>query len=178
MKAISLLGLGLRVPLGQRLDVLGRDDQAVLGAQQVFQQDLQRKRQLGDRGMPFGDGVEPENAVVPVTHSKSRLAAEVIGHDSYPFRQDAECVSLFLLSAARRRTATEGRIGILSSCSQDSPRDPLRRACASSDLNSRLIRIVTIVNRHRHPLPAFCTDLSAIFADDVLPSSPSTNPTL
>ena len=47
MKAISLLGLRLRVPVGQRLDVLGADGQAVLVAEQVFEEDLERERQPG-----------------------------------------------------------------------------------------------------------------------------------
>ncbi len=42
--------LGARVPPGQRLDVVGGDVRAVLGAQQVLQQDLQAERQVGRPG--------------------------------------------------------------------------------------------------------------------------------
>ncbi len=45
----DLLGrLGLRVPAGERLDVGGTDRLAVLVAQQVLEQDLQRERQPRD----------------------------------------------------------------------------------------------------------------------------------
>ena len=48
VKAISLLGSALWSQLGERLDVLLADGHAVLVAQQVLQQDLQRERQAGD----------------------------------------------------------------------------------------------------------------------------------
>ena len=50
VKAISRLGSAFGVPVGEGLDVLGRDGDAVLGAQQVFEQDLERERQ------PLGPG--------------------------------------------------------------------------------------------------------------------------
>ena len=37
--------LGVRIPLGERLDIGRADGQAVLGAQQVFEQNLERERQ-------------------------------------------------------------------------------------------------------------------------------------
>ena len=46
-KAISRDGIGLGVPGGEGLDVVGGDGRAVLVAEQVFQQDLQRERQPG-----------------------------------------------------------------------------------------------------------------------------------
>ena len=39
------VGLGVGLPVGQRLDLGGRDVRAVLGAQQVLEQDLQAERQ-------------------------------------------------------------------------------------------------------------------------------------
>jgi len=43
-----LAGLGLRIPAGQRFDVIGGDRHAVLVTQQVLEQDLQRERQARD----------------------------------------------------------------------------------------------------------------------------------
>ena len=48
VKAISLDGLGLRVPRRERLDVLAPDADAVLVAQQVLEQHLQREGQPRD----------------------------------------------------------------------------------------------------------------------------------
>ena len=48
VKAISSDGLGVVVPAGERLDVLLADGDAVLVAQEVLEQDLQRERQPGD----------------------------------------------------------------------------------------------------------------------------------
>jgi len=42
-----LLRLGRQVPAGQRLDVVAVDEPAVLTAQQVLEQDLERVRQTG-----------------------------------------------------------------------------------------------------------------------------------
>ncbi len=57
--AISVCGLGLGVPRGQRLDVVGRDRDAVLVAEQVLEQDLERERQAGDVEPGPAQGVEP-----------------------------------------------------------------------------------------------------------------------
>ena len=58
-KAISRDGIALGSQRGQALDVVGGDGDAVLVAEQVFQQDLQRERQPG-RVEPGGlQGVEP-----------------------------------------------------------------------------------------------------------------------
>ena len=47
-----LLRLGRDVPAGERLDVVRVDERAVLAAQQVLEQDLQRVRQPRDAGKP------------------------------------------------------------------------------------------------------------------------------
>ncbi|MCK7521285.1 MAG: hypothetical protein MZV64_28185 [Ignavibacteriales bacterium] len=52
MKAISCLGPAVGVPVGERLDVAARDVDAVLVAQQVLEQDLQRERQARHAGKP------------------------------------------------------------------------------------------------------------------------------
>ena len=49
---ISLLRRALDVPARERLDVGRLDEAAVLVAQQVLEQDLQRKRQAGDLRKP------------------------------------------------------------------------------------------------------------------------------
>ena len=48
VNAISFDGSALVVPGGERLDVGGADADAVLVAEQVLEQDLQRERQAGD----------------------------------------------------------------------------------------------------------------------------------
>ncbi len=71
-------GLRGRVPAAERPDVVGGDVGAVLGAQQVLQQDLQAVRQ------PFGafDPVELEDVVRRVTNGQLGLRAEAVeaGH--------------------------------------------------------------------------------------------------
>ena len=50
--AISRLGLAAAVPVGERLDVVGGDVHAVLVAQEVLEQDLERVRQAPRRARP------------------------------------------------------------------------------------------------------------------------------
>jgi hypothetical protein len=57
-----VLGLRLRLPRRDRLDLLGGDELAVLVAQQVLEQDLQRVRQPGDVELLL-ERVEPEDLV-------------------------------------------------------------------------------------------------------------------
>ena len=71
-------GDGLGVPLRQGDDVLGADGQAVLGAQQVFQEDLEGERQALGGGMRLVDGVEPEEGVVVMADAEfARLPREL-----------------------------------------------------------------------------------------------------
>ena len=58
-----LVGLGVGVPAGERLDVVGGDVRAVLGAQQVLQQHLEAERQRLDVETVALDGVESVDLV-------------------------------------------------------------------------------------------------------------------
>src|SRR5205823_5163220 len=77
----DLLGWkGRRVPVRQRLDVGGADAEAVLGAEQVFQQDLERVRQASGLGELLLDGIETIDGVAAITDNESGLAAERVVH--------------------------------------------------------------------------------------------------
>ena len=54
-------GRAARGPAGQRLDVIGGDDDAVLGAKQIFEEDSQGIRQAGHVDTGAGQGREPED---------------------------------------------------------------------------------------------------------------------
>ena len=56
-------GLGLRLPLGEELDVVGGDGDAVFAAQQVFEQYFQREGEAGDVEAVCGEGGERVVAV-------------------------------------------------------------------------------------------------------------------
>ena len=68
MNEISFCAGRRRVPRRQRADVVGLDERVVFAAQQVLEQDLQRKRQPRDAGNPplergqavDGDGVSAD----------------------------------------------------------------------------------------------------------------------
>ena len=62
VNAISSLGSALASQRRERLDVLRADRLAVLVAQQVLEQDLQRERQPGDVVLRL-EGLEPEDLV-------------------------------------------------------------------------------------------------------------------
>ena len=70
-------GLGGGVPAGDRLDVGGRDRDAVLEPQHVLQQDLDRVGQAGDVEALL-QGVEPEDLVVAPAHLEGRTGAKGI----------------------------------------------------------------------------------------------------
>ncbi len=84
VKAISLSGLAFGVPVGQGRDVGGADGLAVLGAEEVFQEDLERERQAGRVGVFLGDGVEAVDGVVAVADAERRPALERVDHDAAP----------------------------------------------------------------------------------------------
>ena len=69
---ISTLGLGGRVPAAERADVVGGDVRAVLGAQQVLQQDLQAVGQA----LVALDLVDPEDLVARVSDAQLALRTE------------------------------------------------------------------------------------------------------
>ena len=77
VKAISLDGLGAGVPARQRLDVLGPDRLAVLVAEQVLEQDLQRERQPGDVELGL-EGVEAKDLVRAVADSERRPGIKAV----------------------------------------------------------------------------------------------------
>ncbi len=71
---------GARVPLRQRHHVLGADVDAVLGAQEVFEQHLHRVGQtLGERVL-LEDRVKPADGVGLVVDAKRALTAKAVGH--------------------------------------------------------------------------------------------------
>src|ERR1019366_6336140 len=70
-------GLGRRVPLREGGDVLRRDVVPILGAQQIFQQDLQAERQAGRAG----HRVQPVDLVCGLADVQRVAAAEAVrGH--------------------------------------------------------------------------------------------------
>ncbi len=69
--------LGRRVPVRERRDVGGRDVRAVLEAQEVLEQDLQRVRQRVDGAF---DGVETVDLVIDGTDAERLAGAEAVGH--------------------------------------------------------------------------------------------------
>ena len=76
------VGLRLGVPVGQRLDVVGGDGHAVLVAEQVFQQDLERERQPRDVEPGVAQGVEPVVLERLVVHLEASMqGVEGIGHE-------------------------------------------------------------------------------------------------
>src|SRR5690606_12216059 len=72
-------GLGLGVPVEQRLDVLLGDVLAVLGTEQVFQQHLERVREAIDVVF-LSQGVEVENLVVLAVDIECRTGAKASAH--------------------------------------------------------------------------------------------------
>ena len=72
-----LARVGLRVPRRQRLDVPGADGLAVLVAQQVLEQDLQREGQPRDVELGL-ERVQPEDLVGPVANGQRRLGAKAV----------------------------------------------------------------------------------------------------
>jgi hypothetical protein len=72
--------LGLRVPLAQGLDVGSPDGQAVLGAEQVFEQDLEGERQSVRLGEVAVEGGETVDGVGLAVHVQSRASPERVRH--------------------------------------------------------------------------------------------------
>jgi hypothetical protein len=68
------VGLGARVPAGQRPDVVGRDVGAVFGTQQVLEQDLQRVR----KSLGSLHRVEPVDLIARPVDLEGALAAEAV----------------------------------------------------------------------------------------------------
>ena len=77
-----LVGLGVGVPAGERLDVVGGDVRAVLGAQQVLQQHLEAERQRVDVEALPGHRAEAEDLVGLPVHVQGALGTEAVlaGH--------------------------------------------------------------------------------------------------
>ena len=77
-----LVRVGVGVPAGQRADVLLGDVGAVLGAQQVLQQDLEAVRERRDVEPVTGDLVEAEDLVRRPADVEAALGAEAVlaGH--------------------------------------------------------------------------------------------------
>jgi hypothetical protein len=72
--------LGVRVPVRQGLDVLGRDVRAVLGAKQVLEQHLQAVRQL----LLAGHRVQPEDLVTFVADGQCVARPETVNGHAAP----------------------------------------------------------------------------------------------
>ncbi len=76
--------LGLRVPSGQGLDVLGPDRFPVLVAEQVLQQELERERQPG-HVVGVLERIQPEDLQRAVPDGQGGLGVEaVVGHGGAP----------------------------------------------------------------------------------------------
>ena len=69
---------GQGLPAGQRLDVLGAHEPAVLTPEQILEEDLQGKRQPGDAGEVILQGGEPEDGEVAAINAQVRTAAKGI----------------------------------------------------------------------------------------------------
>jgi hypothetical protein len=69
------------VPAAERADVVGGDVGAVLGAEEVLQQDFQAVREAGSAL----DGIQPEDLITRVTDAERVTAAEAVrGHGDSP----------------------------------------------------------------------------------------------
>ncbi|CAB4707443.1 unannotated protein [freshwater metagenome] len=73
-----LVRLGVRVPGSEVADVVGGDVRAVLGAQEVLQQHLQREGQRRDVDTLTRDCVEPEDLVGLAVHVQGALGTEAV----------------------------------------------------------------------------------------------------
>ena len=73
--------LGRHVDGRQRLDVLGVDRHAVLGSEQVLEQDLERKGQALRAGMLRVERAEPEVGIRSGADGEGRPGGEGVGHD-------------------------------------------------------------------------------------------------
>ena len=76
-----LAGIGIRVPAGEREDVVLGDVRAVLGAQQVLEQHLQAVRQRGDRVVGQiipGDRAQPVDLVGLTVHFQRALGTKAV----------------------------------------------------------------------------------------------------
>src|SRR3982751_4431554 len=71
-----LCRLNFRVPLYQRGDVFWTDAQAVLGSQQVFEEDLEREGQASGLRELLEDRIKTMNGVASITDIEDSLAAE------------------------------------------------------------------------------------------------------
>ena len=68
----------LRIPVGQRENIVASHVATILMPQQVFEQDFQREGQLSC--VPFSYGIEAEYFKAVVTNSKRRARAEAVLH--------------------------------------------------------------------------------------------------
>ena len=69
---------GFGPPAGDSFDVIGADGVTILGAQQVFEQNLDRERQAHGIGMLCIHGIEPVNVESLAGHAEMGLTAEGI----------------------------------------------------------------------------------------------------
>ena len=130
MNAISLAGVGLRIPAGERADVRFLDLLAVLVAQQVLEQDAQRERQPPRREpglLQRGELVDLELAFPDV---EGGLAAEAVRHGR-------------ILSVGRRR-CREGMSSFCEAASSAKVR-PLPSLGGGGRLVARLLRRFQVV---------------------------------
>ena len=80
VNAISRVGCGRDVHRGERLDVLGADGDAVLGAEQVLEEDLQRERKRCGLRVLRVDRAEAEVRVRVGANGEGGLGGEGVGH--------------------------------------------------------------------------------------------------
>ena len=71
-------GLGLGVPVGQKLNVPGRHIHAILAAQQVFKQNLQAERQLAQVESARFEGGKPIHCVRPIAGGQRAPAVKAV----------------------------------------------------------------------------------------------------
>jgi hypothetical protein len=106
-----LVGRGTGVPAGDRPDVVGRDVGAVLGAEQVLQEHLQREGQALDVEALSLDRVEPVDLVGLSVHVQGALGTEAVLTGHQPHLLGSSRVRAHL-AVVRERT---GRQATLSS---------------------------------------------------------------
>ena len=73
----DLLGRrGLGLPPGDGFDIFGADGASVFGAEEIFEQDFERERQMRDVRVCWIEGVEPVDAESLARNGEVGLAAE------------------------------------------------------------------------------------------------------
>ena len=127
----------LGVPVGQAQDVVGGDRRAVLVAEQVLQQDLQRERQPRQVDPRVSEAVEPEDAEGPVVHLQRREGVEAVRHGS----------------SSRQGVGREGERGYGSHAGAEVRTVPRTQSAFRSGGSPVIRRIVRQRARGLNPLP-------------------------